>query len=132
MLKRCALLDRDEFDFRYDIGLAQPSQNLHLKDCMRIVKLCAAHFTIHSLRAELDQICEGLDCMGVRQLMRDNPALLRPLFLPQPSCPLSADYMIKLFVTKFSPPGCNAREDEEAALLKWVQFLQLIQGENCT
>ena len=77
-----ALLDSDEFDFRYDIGIAQLSQNLHLRDCMRIVKSCAAHFTIHSVKAELDQICEGLSCMGVLQLMRDKPALLRPLFLP--------------------------------------------------
>lgn len=123
------LLDSEEFDFRFDIGVAQPSQNLHLQDCMRIVKSCATHFTIHSIKTELDQICDGLNCMGVLQLMRNNPALLRPLFLPQPLCPLSADYMINLFVTKFSPLGCNTREEEEAVVMKWVQFLQLIEGE---
>ena len=90
------VLDSEEFDFRFDIGVAQPSQNLYLRDCMRIVKSCAAHFTIHSIKAELVQICDGLNCVGVP---RNNPALLRPLFLPQPLCPLSADYMINLFVT---------------------------------
>lgn len=123
------LLDSEEFDFRFDIGVAQPTQKLHLQDCMRIVKSCAAHFTIHSIKAELDQICDGLNCMGVLQLMRNNPALLRPLFLPQPLRPLSADYMINLFVTKFSPLGCNTREEEEAVVMKWVQFLQSIEGE---
>ena len=30
------LLDSEEFDFRFDIGVAQPSQNLQLRDCMRM------------------------------------------------------------------------------------------------
>ena len=123
-----AILDSEEFDFRYEIGVAQPTQNLSLRDSMRIVKSCAAHFTIHSVKAELDQICDGLNCMGVLQLIRENPALFRPLFLPHPPAPLTADYMINLFATKFSPPGSNSREEEEAAVMKWVQLLQAIEG----
>ena len=122
------LLDSEEFDFRYEIGVAQSSQNLSLRDSMRIVKSCAAHFTVHSVKAELDQICDGLNCMGVLQFIRENPALLHPLFLPQPSAPLTADYMIIPFATKFSPPGSNSREEEEAVVMKWVQFLQAIEG----
>ena len=122
------LLDSDEFDFRYEIGVAQPSQELKLRDSVRIVKSCAAHFTVHSIKAELDQLCEGLNCMGVLQLIRERPELLRPLFLPQPPIPLTAGYMINLFATKFSPPGSNSREEEEAAVMKWIQFLQAIEG----
>lgn len=95
---------------------------------MRIVKLCAAHFTIYSVKAELDQICYCLNCMGVLQLIRENPALLRPLFLPNPPAPLTGDYMINLFATKFFPPGSNSRKEEEAAVMKWVQMLQAIEG----
>lgn len=121
------LLDSDEFDFRYDIGIAQPSKDLQLRDCDRVVKLCAAHYTIHSVKAELDQLCDGLMCMGVLQLIQQNP-VMRTLFLPRPPKPLTADSMINMFTTKFSPLGANCREDEEAAVMKWVQFLQAVEG----
>ena len=122
------LLDSDEFDFRYDIGIAQPSKDLQLGDCGRLIKLCAAHYTIHSVKAELDQLCDGLRCMDVLQLIQQNPVLMRTLFMPHPPKPLTADSMISMFATKFSPLGANSREDEEAAVMKWVQFLQAIEG----
>ena len=122
------LLDSDEFDFRYDIGIAQPSKDLQLGDCSRVIKLCAAHYTIHSVKAELDQLCDGLRCMDVLQLIQQNLVLMRTLFMPQPPKPLTADSMISMFATKFSPLGANCREDEEAAVMKWVQFLQAVEG----
>ena len=122
------LLDSDEFDFRYEIGVAQPSKDLQLGDCGRVIKLCAAHYTIHSVKAELDQLREGLNCMGVLELIQQNPALMRTIFLPLPPKPVTADYMINLFATKFSLRGANCREEEEAAVMKWVQFLQAIEG----
>ena len=74
------LLDSDKFDFQYEIGVAQPSQELKLRDSVRIVKSCAAHFTVHSIKAELDQLCEGLNCIGVLQLIRERPELLLVLY----------------------------------------------------
>lgn len=69
----------------YDIGIAQPSKDLQLGDCGRVIKLCAAHYTIHSVKAELDQLCDGLRCMDVLQLIRQNPVLIANLVYATPS-----------------------------------------------
>ena len=54
------VMDSDEYDFRYDIGIAQSADAIRLADKEKIVALMAKHFTILSVKAELDQILCGL------------------------------------------------------------------------
>ena len=52
------LIDSDDFNFRYEIGVSQPVNTLKLSDKERlIVDLMAKHFTILGIvKAELDQM----------------------------------------------------------------------------
>ena len=122
------LLDSEEFYFRYDIGIATPSNIIELKDSMNIIKLCSSHFTIHAIKSELDQLCDGLSTMGVLRLLKANNTVFHPLFLSRKPTSLTADQMINMFVTRFSPQGSNIREKEEAVSMKWIQYLQMIEG----
>ena len=71
-------MDSDEF--RFDIGVAQPSCDLKLDNCTAVANACATHYTVHSIKAELDQICYGLNTMGVLQFIRDNAVLMDDYF----------------------------------------------------
>ena len=123
------LLDSKELDFRFDIGVCTPSATVELRDGIDVPKSCAAHFTIHSVKSELDQLCDGLSTMNVLQLMKENASVMKPLLLSRNPAKLTADSMINMFVTILSPEGSNLRDSEEAAAMKWIQYLQMIEGE---
>ena len=96
---------------------------------MQIVKSLSAHFIIHAIKSELDQMCNGLKTMGVLQMFQDNSLIMRPLLLSRKPTALTADRMIQMFFTKFSPQGSNSREREEEVTMKWIHYLQMIEGE---
>ena len=121
------ILDED-FEYRYDLGIATSCVNVKLEDCIDIVKSFSTHFTIHAVKSELDQLCEGFKTMGVLQLIKDNK-IMYPLLLARKPLPMTADLMIKMFATKFSPEGSNVREKEEDVAMKWIQYVQTIEGE---
>ncbi len=56
------LLDSNEYDFRYDCGISEPSFRLKLSDRKRIIDAAATHYCILRVKAELDQLVEGLNC----------------------------------------------------------------------
>ena len=126
------LLASNEYDFRYDAGVAQPCHAMSLADRDTIVQSLATHYTIIQGKAELDQIVEGLDTLHVLELIRSNPRAMRPLFVHAESVPLTADVMIDMFSPKLSPVGANRRELEEAAVMHWVNYIQLIESEFIT
>ena len=121
-------MDSNEFDFRFDIGISTPSTNFELRDGMVLAKSCAAHFTVHSLKSELDQLCDGLSTMNVLQLLRQNASVVRPLLLERKPTNLTADVMINMFETKLSLEGSNMKESEELAAMKWISYFQMIEG----
>ena len=78
------------------------------------------------VKAELDNLQEGLEELGVLSLLLDNPRILRQLFLAQFQC-LSADLMQDLFDVQFSPLGANTIEKEEQQVLFWINFLHEVE-----
>ena len=69
------LIDSDDFDFRYKIGVSQPVNTLKLSDKERlIVDLMAKHFTILGIvKAELDQMfkCGLSSTLNILELVRE-------------------------------------------------------------
>ena len=122
------LLDSDEYQMRFNIGLGQPSSSLHLSDLSTIVEMFSTHYSLLNVKAELDQMVEGLESMGVLPLIRSNPNKLYDLFVAGTAIPLSADKMIDMFTILFSPVGSNRREREDSIVLKWCNYLQHIEG----
>ena len=115
------LLDSDDYIFRFEIGVTDAAASL--EDCKRIVTSISKYYII---KAELDQLVEGLRVLGVHDVMTLNPHAFRNL-LTAPDVQIDADYILNLFSTQFSEPGCNRREIEEQAIIYWVNFIQLIE-----
>ena len=123
------LLESDEYDFRYNLGVAEQTQTVRLDDKEEIVTHMANHFSIFQVKRELDQILCGLsETLDALTLIRNDPTVMRSLFVPSKHPPLSADSTFDLFIMNYSPQGSNAREREEAVGLHWYNFLQLVEG----
>ena len=62
-------MNSGDYDFRYNLGIAQSVDDICLADKEKIVALMAKHFAILSVKAELDQILCGLSStLNVLQL----------------------------------------------------------------
>ncbi len=123
-----ALLDSEEMSFRFSIGLSRPSYSLQLSDRDAIVESMATHFSILSVKAELDQLIEGLKVLDVLNLYRDYPKIMRPLLIYNKPKSLTSDYILDVFKPLLSINGSNVQEKEEAILLQWTNYVQLIEG----
>ena len=55
--------------------------------------------------------------------MEANPQKMRELFVHFKPLPLTADAFFDMFPARLSPMGSNKREAEEAALMKWVNYM---------
>lgn len=124
------LLDSDDFEFRFDVGVSDFSMKLELSDCDRIIQSLATYFTIVRVKAQIDQMIDGLKTLGVYDLIRANPSAMYNLFVFQ-SEPITSDFTLHLFETRLSPEGSNQREDEERIVMYWVNFIDLIECEEC-
>ena len=122
------LLDSDEYETRYNIGIGQLSSSLNFCDLDRIVQAFATHFAVICVKAELDQLADGLKTLDIFDLLRSNPNKMRQLFVNENPDSLTADKMLDMFLSNLSPLGSNRRESEEAVVMKWVNYLQMIEG----
>ena len=124
------MIDSDDFDFRYEIGVSQPVNTLKLSDKERlIVDLMAKHFTILIVKAELDQMfkCGLSSTLNILELVRENKGM-RQLFVYDQQPPMSWDDLYNILPAVMSPEGSNRREEEEAVMMKWIKLSQAIEG----
>lgn len=123
------LLSSEEYDFRYDLGLGKPVNAIRLEDCEGIVSCMSNHYSILVVKAELDQLLGGLvSTLNVLSLIRENASQMRSLFVYSKPSALSADDLYDLLQPKLSPIGSNRQEAEEAAVMQWCDFLQVIES----
>jgi len=122
------LLDSEEFSFRFDVGVVDLSRNVEFSDRDQIVQSLATYFTVVRVKASIDQIIDGLNALGMYDLIKANPCTMHKLFVSQPLS-LTADYMLSLFQTRLSPEGTNRREEEEQLVMYWVHFIEMIEGK---
>ena len=109
------LLDSDRFEFRFEVGVADISSRLKLSNHGCILQSLATHFTVVRVKAQIDQIIDGLKALGVYDLIKAKPNMMRKLFVTQ--IEPTSDFMVNLFEIKFSPGGSNRREDEEQVVM---------------
>ena len=79
------------------------------------------------VKAELDDIAEGLESLEVLSLIRRNPLIMKSLFIHAKSS-LTCSVLQDLFTVEFSCKGSNQRELEEETYMYWVNFLQDVEG----
>lgn len=124
------LLGTEEFDFRFDLGISKPVHKIELTDRDTFVSAMALHYGVLVVKAELDQILCGLSAtLNALSLIRNNPLVMRRLFIREDRHSPTADTLLDMFQAKFSDLGSNARKAEEATMMKWSDFLQMVEGK---
>ena len=101
------ILDSDAFDFRFDVGVSQPSSSISLVDLPSIIELFVSHSTVFSVKAQLDQIVEGLKTANILDLFKKNPKRMGELLIHKEG-KVTPDNLVTLFEPKFSPKGHNS------------------------
>jgi len=124
------LLDSDDYSFRFDVGCSFPTSNIGLINCDQIVSSLASYYTVVRVKAQIDQMVEGLGVLGVLDLLRSNPQSAKQLFIHSKPLSMTADLMLMMFTPRLSPEGSNRREDEEQVIMLWANFLQMIEGKS--
>ena len=114
----------DRYSVVFDCGFATPVNKVTVKDVPLITKAVSLHATVFLVKAELDQLADGLELFGIVGLMRKHPNKMKPLFVYDPMDKPTAELMIALFDVHFSPPGTSKRVTEETAILYWNELLQ--------
>ncbi len=80
------------------------------------------------IKAELDDLKDGLRTLNVLKLMEDNPETMKLLFIKSQNRLLSFNVFQDLFVADFSTEGSNQREMEEQVYMFWINLLQEIES----
>ena len=125
------MLLEDEFDFRYELGVATRLDTITIQEKDATISAMAKHFCVFAIKSELDQILCGLSStLGVLELFRNNPTLMRSLLVCS-SVKITADSVYDTFSISFSPDGSNQKVTEEATVMLWVHFLQRVERMWC-
>lgn len=125
-----ALLDGDQFDLRCTCGITLPSSSLKFKDLSELIRNICLHFVIYASKSELDQIRDGLKTLSLLSVMESRPLHFLPLFLGGCQQELTADKLIGHFkIQQWSPKGSNDREDEEAIVVNWENYIRETAGQ---
>ena len=118
-----SILNSDKFDFRFEVGIGNVLSSL--EDRKQIVQSITNYFTVVRVKAQIDQIMDGLKCLGIDELIKSYPSTMHRLFISRPE-PLTSDSVFNLFQSKLSPEGSNRREDEEQMVMYSNYYLELI------
>lgn len=114
----------DGFEFLIDCGYAKPLRDCVLDDKTEMLECVILHFTHFRIRAELDQLKEGLTKVGVLPAIRRCPNLWKPLFCADKTLEITPDYIRQLFVPSFAAMGSNARRPQEDLMYHWEEYLK--------
>lgn len=76
---------------------------------------------------EIAEFVEGMQATGIATLIKHHPVILMNLFIHDSSVKVTAQYLCDLHPL-LSPRGHNRRDEEEAIVLNWRDYLQDIEG----
>ncbi|KAK7922263.1 hypothetical protein WMY93_009165 [Mugilogobius chulae] len=95
---------------------------LTLENRGRIVEEAARAYVEGRTKGALEQLIEGLDCLGLAKAMKTHSDKLKPLFVLSAQKLIVQD-LLSLFEVKFSPQGSNARVRETKTVGFWRDWL---------
>ena len=122
------LLLEDRFDTVFECGFTVPVSRVTLENIPTLIKAISIHSTIVPIKAELDQLSEGLKLFRVLDTVRKWPQEMKELFTYNSNTKLTAQDMIRLFDIEFSLTGSSSRQLEEATVIHWNEFLQEVEN----
>ena len=116
------LLLEDRFSIVFDCGFSTPITKITFEHISSIIKALSLHCALR-VKAEIDQIAEGLELFNVLRLIRKYPAKIRGMFICNPH-PATLDDMTVLFQPKYLNDQSSRKVVEEASIMYWNEFLQ--------
>ena len=116
-------LDSQEFSFRFDAGLCMPSSSITIEQKDEIARSLVTHFVVHTCKAELDQLKEGLVELDVLSLFVRHRESFRSLLVASGRSSLSPQALLDLFEVCWSLIGSNQRETEESVIFGWTEYV---------
>ena len=105
-----------------------PAAAVATGDIPDIVRAIYLEYTVLRSSQEIGQFIEGLQTVGIATLMKCHPLVIKKLFVYDGAANVTAQYLSELLVPIFSPRGHNKREEEEAVVLNWRDYLQDTEG----
>lgn len=96
--------------------------------CARHTAAVFADNVIFRYAQESAQFAEGLETLGMATLIKTQHRVMKELFVYNPSIKVTADYLSHLLIPLWSVRGSNQREEEEAIILNWNDYLQDSEG----
>ena len=87
----------------YKLGLPYKRTVYYLIQENPTISAMAKHFTVLEVKAELDQLlCGLLSTLGMLELVRSEPSVMRPLFVHTTTSAMMADVVYNVFtITKW-------------------------------
>lgn len=118
-------MSQQEYEFLIDCGYPKALRDCVLDDKTYMVECGILHYTHYRIRAELDQIKEGLAKVGVLSaIKRRRPNIWKPLLCADRRLDITVEYIRQLFEPSFSETGSNARLVEEDVIYNWEEYLK--------
>ena len=118
----------DKFSFVMECGFLKPAATVATGDVPDIIRAVYLEYTVLRSSQEITQFIEGLQTIGIATLIKRHPLVLKKLFVYDGTAKVTAQYLSELLVPILSPRGHNHREEEEAVVLNWRDYLQDIEG----
>ena len=126
-----ALLDSQEFDFRFQCGVSEPAASLTLEDKERLVDAFCLHYCVFSTVAELEQLKQGLMVQKFSTLMERHPDVVREAFRPAKQA-ITSSLIEQLYTSNHSnlaPRGSEKWCKQQGILNAWACYLRRIEGK---
>lgn len=93
-----------------------------LEDLEDITEAVCTEYMIMKTITEIKQFQEGLDVLGMGKLLEAHPSQCKELFTHNPKVVTGYD-IDKLFLPVLSIEGSNMREQEEAIVMNWKDYI---------
>ena len=77
---------------------------------------------------EMDQFFSGLDTLSIGFLIRTSSATMKKLFVYGDPSAITVRKLQEILIPEFSPRGSNIREEEDAIIMNWNDYLKDIKG----
>lgn len=131
-----------------DAGYTKPLLHMHKQDMLSTL---AVHYCLLNVKAELDQLCEGLETLGLLSAIREYPQLFQCLFVSEGNCLtagtvhmlyylfLSLQFLSNIIALtveikrllkqkQFSEKGSSSRREEETTYIYFCHYLEDLEG----
>ena len=104
-IRNCDSYDDSLRDLILDHGYSGPLDKTHQDDIIGTIQVSIINKRLLYLR----EICEGLKLFNVYELMKDNAALCKDLFVHNTSGPVDSDYVFPVLSPCYSAEGTLRR-----------------------